>query len=113
MSDGPVPALSAWIMPHVHARYTRIDILAACRKGEGAGVMPWQIGVLYVEELPANLLAFSHSIEAHLLRLLLQRPSTSIKCRGPARPTRRVSRVPASEGAGHNLDTGSRKPVLP
>ncbi len=44
---------------HVHARYTRIEILAACGKGEGARVMPWQTGVLYVEELPADLLAFT------------------------------------------------------
>jgi len=44
---------------HVHARYTRIEILAACGKGEGARVIPWQTGVLYVEELPADLFAFT------------------------------------------------------
>ncbi|MBW3630216.1 MAG: DUF3427 domain-containing protein [Gemmatimonadetes bacterium] len=44
---------------HVHARYTRIEMLAACGKGEGAKVMPWQSGVLFVEELPADLLAFT------------------------------------------------------
>jgi hypothetical protein len=44
---------------HIHARYTRIEIIAACGKGEGAKVMPWQSGVLYVEELRADLLAFT------------------------------------------------------
>jgi superfamily II DNA or RNA helicase/HKD family nuclease len=44
---------------HVHARYTRIEILAACGKGDGVKVMPWQTGVLYLEELPADLLAFT------------------------------------------------------
>src|SRR5690606_11856224 len=27
---------------HVHARYSRIEILAACGKGEGVKVMSWQ-----------------------------------------------------------------------
>jgi superfamily II DNA or RNA helicase/HKD family nuclease len=44
---------------HVHARYTRIEILAACGVGDGTTVMPWQSGVLYVEDLPADLLAFT------------------------------------------------------
>jgi hypothetical protein len=44
---------------HVHARYTRIEMLAACGVGAGARVMSWQSGVLYVEELPADLLAFT------------------------------------------------------
>ncbi len=44
---------------HVHARYTRIEILAACGKGEGARVMPWQTGVMYLEQLPADLFAFT------------------------------------------------------
>jgi superfamily II DNA or RNA helicase/HKD family nuclease len=44
---------------HVHARYTRVEILAACGVGEGMKVMPWQSGVLYVEDLPADLLAFT------------------------------------------------------
>ncbi len=44
---------------HIHARYTRIEILAACGVGEGARVMPWQTGVRYVEELPADLFAFT------------------------------------------------------
>lgn len=44
---------------HVHARYTRIEILAACGKGEGAKVMSWQTGVMYLDEMPADLLAFT------------------------------------------------------
>jgi superfamily II DNA or RNA helicase len=44
---------------HVHARYSRLEVLAACGKGDGAKVMPWQTGVLFVEELPADLLAFT------------------------------------------------------
>ncbi len=44
---------------HVHARYTRIEILAACGVGEGAKVVSWQSGVWYAEELPADLLAFT------------------------------------------------------
>jgi len=44
---------------HVHGRYTRIEILAACDKGGGAKVMPWQTGVLYLEDLPADLFAFT------------------------------------------------------
>lgn len=44
---------------HVHARYTRIEILAACGKGEGVKVMSWQTGVLYLEDLPADLFAFT------------------------------------------------------
>lgn len=44
---------------HVHARYTRIEMLAACGVGEGARVMSWQSGVLHAEALPADLLAFT------------------------------------------------------
>jgi superfamily II DNA or RNA helicase/HKD family nuclease len=44
---------------HVHARYTRIEILAACGVGEGVSVAPWQAGVRYVEELPGDLFAFT------------------------------------------------------
>jgi len=44
---------------HVHARYTRIEILAACGVGEGVRVASWQTGVRYVEALPADLLAFT------------------------------------------------------
>jgi hypothetical protein len=44
---------------HVHARYSRIEILAACGVGEGAKVMSWQSGVLHVPTVPADLLAFT------------------------------------------------------
>lgn len=43
----------------VHARYTRIEILAAFGIGEGAKVMPWQTGVLWAKEARADLLAFT------------------------------------------------------
>lgn len=63
----------------VHARYTRIEILAACGVGEGSGasagsgvtsvarggggpgarVATWQSGVFFVDHLPADLLAFT------------------------------------------------------
>jgi hypothetical protein len=44
---------------HVHARYSRLEILAACGVGEGARVMAWQTGIMHVPELPADLLAFT------------------------------------------------------
>ncbi len=43
----------------VHARYTRLEILAACGAGEGAKVPTWREGVRYEEDLPADLLAFT------------------------------------------------------
>lgn len=43
----------------VHARYTRIEILAACSVGDGAKAMTWQTGVLNVPDLPADLFAFT------------------------------------------------------
>lgn len=43
----------------IHARYSRIEILAACGVGEGAKVKLWQTGVYHVEALPADLLAFT------------------------------------------------------
>jgi hypothetical protein len=43
----------------VHARYTRIEILAACGVGEGARVSAWQTGVYRVEDINADLLAFT------------------------------------------------------
>jgi hypothetical protein len=55
----PDPGILPDVPLHVHARYTRIEILAACGVGDGARVMPWQTGVLYVEALPADLLAFT------------------------------------------------------
>lgn len=43
----------------IHARYTRLEILAAAGVGSGAKVMTWQTGVQYVEHLPADLFAFT------------------------------------------------------
>lgn len=44
---------------HVHARYTRLEILAAFGIGEGAKVAPWQTGVYWAREAQADLLAFT------------------------------------------------------
>lgn len=43
----------------VHARYTRIEILAAFGIGEGARASSWREGVRWVEEERADLLAFT------------------------------------------------------
>src|SRR5687767_4575274 len=43
----------------VHARYTRIEILAAFGIGEGAKVAPWQTGVYDVKAARTDLLAFT------------------------------------------------------
>jgi hypothetical protein len=43
----------------VHARYTRLEILAAFGVGDGARVAAWQTGVRRVEEARADLLAFT------------------------------------------------------
>lgn len=43
----------------VHARYTRIEILAAFGMGEGATVPPWREGVLEAKSARADLLAFT------------------------------------------------------
>jgi superfamily II DNA or RNA helicase len=43
----------------VHARYSRIEILAAFGVGEGAKVAPWQTGVYWAKEAGADLLAFT------------------------------------------------------
>jgi hypothetical protein len=42
-----------------HARYTRIEILAAFGEGASAKVAAWQTGVRYLEEQRADLLAFT------------------------------------------------------
>lgn len=44
---------------HVHARYTRIEILAGFGVGAGARVRDWREGVLWAEEEKADLLAFT------------------------------------------------------
>ena len=43
----------------VHARYSRLEILAAFGIGEGAKVAPWQTGVYWAERARADLLAFT------------------------------------------------------
>jgi superfamily II DNA or RNA helicase/HKD family nuclease len=43
----------------VHARYSRIEILAAFGIGKGAKVAPWQTGVYWAEDARADLLAFT------------------------------------------------------
>jgi superfamily II DNA or RNA helicase/HKD family nuclease len=43
----------------VHARYSRIEILAACGVGSGLKVPRWGEGVYYVKEVPADLFAFT------------------------------------------------------
>lgn len=43
----------------IHARYTRVEILAAFDVGEGAKVAPWQTGVLWAPNAGADLLAFT------------------------------------------------------
>jgi hypothetical protein len=43
----------------VHARYTRLEILAACGIGTGTRLMTWQTGVYYTNDIPADLFAFT------------------------------------------------------
>ena len=43
----------------VHARYSRIEILAGFGIGKGAKVGPWQSGVYWAEDARADLLAFT------------------------------------------------------
>ena len=43
----------------VHARYTRVEILAAFDVGEGARVAPWQTGVYWASNARADLFAFT------------------------------------------------------
>jgi superfamily II DNA or RNA helicase/HKD family nuclease len=43
----------------IHARYTRLEILAAFGVGEGAKVAPWQTGVYWAKDANSDLLAFT------------------------------------------------------
>ena len=43
----------------VHARYTRLEILAAFGIGEHAKVAPWQTGVYWAKDAGADLLTFT------------------------------------------------------
>jgi hypothetical protein len=52
LADADVPLV-------VHARYTRLEILAAFGIGEGAKVISWQSGVFWASEARADLLAFT------------------------------------------------------
>jgi superfamily II DNA or RNA helicase/HKD family nuclease len=56
----PTPLVSHPAVPlAVHARYTRLEVLAALGVGEGAKVAPWQSGVYWAKEARADLLAFT------------------------------------------------------
>ncbi len=44
---------------HVHARYSRIEILAAFGIGDHAKVAPWQTGVYWAKDAGADLFAFT------------------------------------------------------
>ena len=43
----------------VHARYSRIEVLAGFGIGDGAKIAPWQTGVYWAKEAAADLLAFT------------------------------------------------------
>lgn len=51
-TDSSVPLM-------VHAKYTRVEILAGFNVGEGAKVAPWQTGVYWAPKAHADLLAFT------------------------------------------------------
>jgi superfamily II DNA or RNA helicase/HKD family nuclease len=53
------PLATPHVPLEVHARYSRIEILAAFGVGEGAKVAPWQTGVYWAEDARADLLAFT------------------------------------------------------
>lgn len=56
----PVPLSTDPSVPLiVHARYTRVEILAAFDVGQGAKVTPWQTGVYWASNARADLLAFT------------------------------------------------------
>jgi hypothetical protein len=56
----PLPLTTAPDVPlAVHARYTRVEILAAFGIGDNARVAPWQSGVYWAKAAQADLLAFT------------------------------------------------------
>jgi superfamily II DNA or RNA helicase len=60
VSHLPIPLSGRPAVPlQVHARYTRLEILAALGIGSGAKVAPWQTGVYWSPEANADLLAFT------------------------------------------------------
>ena len=54
-----VPLADAAVPLQVHARYSRLEILAAFGVGETATVAPWQTGVYWAKDARADLLAFT------------------------------------------------------
>ena len=54
-----VPLAAPDIPLQVHARYTRLEILAAVGIGRAAKVAAWQTGVYWAEDARADLLAFT------------------------------------------------------
>ncbi len=56
----PVPLSTHAEVPlQVHARHTRVEILAAFDVGDRARVPPWQTGIYWVPNAGADLLAFT------------------------------------------------------
>ena len=55
---GALPALPD-VPLQIHARYSRIEILAAFGIGDGAKVAPWQTGVYWAKDVETDLLAFT------------------------------------------------------
>jgi hypothetical protein len=56
----PVPLSAQTDVPlEIHARYTRVEILAAFDVGQGARVAPWQTGVYWAANAGADLFAFT------------------------------------------------------
>jgi len=43
----------------IHARYTRLEILAACAVDDRVKVRPWREGVLYDKQLDADIFVFT------------------------------------------------------
>jgi hypothetical protein len=56
----PIPLASLSELPLVvHARYTRLEMLAAAEGEDRVGVRPWREGAFYSEKLRADFLAFT------------------------------------------------------
>jgi superfamily II DNA or RNA helicase len=55
----PLDATWSDVPLQVHARYTRLEILAAFGIGSGAKVPPWQTGVYWAKDAKADLFAFT------------------------------------------------------
>src|SRR5690606_38999778 len=57
--DGDAATRHRDVPLRVHARYTRVEILAAFGVGTSAKVDAWQTGVYFVPDAKADLLAFT------------------------------------------------------